>query len=118
MATYTYAPAGQFGATGYFLFTDKGLTNPATLLDANGNPLPANQIGLNGDGTWPVFQSTASPLWFLDEEGTKVQINPGLAYGNPQAVTGSRGTATAATLESLIQALIGAGVPITDQTTT
>lgn len=115
MATYTYAPAGQFGATGYFLFTDKGLANPATLLDANGNPLPSNQVNLNGDGTWPTVQSTASPLWFVDEEGTKIQINPGLGYGAPVAVTGAKGSNAA--LGSLIAALISVGVPITDQTT-
>lgn len=115
MTLFTYSLPGGTDPVSSVIYVDQACTVPAAITELNGAPIPDSVVTVGPEGA--SFQSAASPVFSQGADGSSVQLTPQLDYANPTAVTGSRSTQTAAVLESLIQAVIMAGVPITDATT-
>jgi hypothetical protein len=114
MATY---PSQRFanGTPWANLFTDPGLTRPATITDVTGKPIPQNRLVASG-GSWPVFTYAGSgPLYYRLPDGNVDHLLPSATY-TATAISGSRGGANAAVLANLLQALAAQGIVI-DNTT-
>lgn len=114
MTLFTYSLPGGNDSVSSVMYVDSDCTVAAQIAQLNGAPIPDSVVTVGPEGA--SFQSLANPVYMQTPDGA-VLLSPQLNYANPTAVTGSRGTATAAVLESLIQAVIMAGVPITDATT-
>lgn len=96
------------------VYADAACTVPLQIT-VNGSAAPDGLLQPNPDGSWPVFQTSASPVYVLSSDNTPTMLTPELSYSAPGAVTGAK--AGNAALASLIGALIAIGVPLTDQTT-
>ena len=115
MSLYTYTLPGSVDPVTSVMYVDPACSVVASLTELDGAPIPDSVVTVGSDGA--SFQSPANVLYTQAADGSSTQLTPQLDYANPTAVTGSRSAATATVLENLIQALITAGVPITDQTT-